>query len=199
MADNASVPGVFNEQSVRTPGGLFFDKTHTWAFMEKEGFVRIWIDDFLQHVTGSITRIDMKNPGDRVKKGDVLFSLIQHGKQLNIKSPISGNIIEKNRLLLTNATLINSNPYSDGWIYTIEPVNWLREIQFLSMAEKYREWLKGEFTRLKDFLASLQKTNELKYAHLVLQDGGELKDGILTEFGPEVWEDFQSNFIEKTK
>lgn len=198
MSEIDSIPGIFNEQTVRTPGGLFFDKSHTWAFMEKDGYVKIGVDDFLQHVTGSVTRVDMKNPGERIKKGDVLFSIIQNGKQLNIKSPISGNIIEKNRALLTHSTLINSNPYTDGWVYSIEPINWLREIQFMSMAEKYREWLKGEFIRLKDFFASLQ-TNQLKYAHIVLQDGGELKDGILTEFGPEVWEDFQSNFIEKSK
>jgi glycine cleavage system H lipoate-binding protein len=153
----------------------------------------------MQHVTGSITRIDMKNPGEKVNKGDVLFSLIQHGKQLNIKSPVTGKIIEKNRSLLTHATLINTSPYAEGWIYTIEPVNWLKEIQFMTMAGKYREWLKGEFTRLKDFFAMLQNSGEVKYAHVALQDGGELKDGLLMEFGPEVWEDFQSDFIERTK
>ena len=34
---------VFNETSVLIPKGIYFDKTHTWAFMEKSGVVKIEI------------------------------------------------------------------------------------------------------------------------------------------------------------
>jgi hypothetical protein len=33
----------------------------------------------------------------------------------------------------------------------------------------------------------------------VLQDGGELTDNLLEKLGPEVWEDFQVNFIDKSR
>ena len=62
------------------------------------------------------------------------------------------------------------------------------------MWEKYKEWLKSEFTRLKDFLALSVKPNA-GYAH-VLQDGGAPKDGVLEDLGPEVWEDFQTGFLD---
>jgi hypothetical protein len=39
----------------------------------------------------------------------------------------------------------------------------------------------------------------MDYAQVVLQDGGELKNNLLEEFGPEVWEDFQSKFIDVNK
>jgi len=32
---------------------------------------------------------------------------------------------------------------------------------------------------------------------VVLQDGGELKEGLLEEFGPEVWEEFHIRFIRR--
>jgi len=32
-----------------------------------------------------------------------------------------------------------------------------------------------------------------------MQDGGELKEGLLELFGPEVWEEFQTGFINKSK
>ena len=38
-----------------------------------------------------------------------------------------------------------------------------------------------------------------EYAHVVLQDGGVIKEGVLSDFGPEVWEDFQSNFLDTYK
>lgn len=194
-SDNAIVVGVqkfFNDQSLIIPKGLYFDKTHTWAFMEKDGSVKIGMDDFMQHVIGSITKIEMKNEGDKIIKNDPLFSVIQNGKKLNIYSPITGIIIEQNKKLNINSSLLNTDPYINGWIYTIQPRNWTLELQFLSVAEKYQNWIKNEFVRVKDFFTTIDNS---KYS-LILQDGGELKDNLLSNFDPKVWDDFQTEFID---
>jgi len=190
---------IFNENSIRVPRGLYFDKTHTWAFMEKNGNVRVGIDDFLQHVTGPLTQIKLKNTGMKFKKGDSILSIIQNGKQLQINAPISGTILSQNKALSSKSSILNSAPYSDGWIYLIEPSKWLKEIQFLIMEKKYKEWLKNEFSRIKDFLAVSLKSKSVGYTHSVFQEGGELKDNILADFGPEVWEDFQTDFLDTSK
>jgi glycine cleavage system H lipoate-binding protein len=190
---------VFDENSIIIPKGIYFDKTHTWAFMKKDGTVKIGVDDFLQHIIGPVTRIEMKKTGEKIRKGDLLLSIVQKGKQLNIYSPISGTIKTQNETLTHNSSLINSAPYEDGWVYTVEPTNWLLEIEFLSMSEKYKTWLKDEFSRLKDFFATMLKINTTEYALITLQDGGALKDCILADFGPEVWDDFQTKFIDNTK
>jgi glycine cleavage system H lipoate-binding protein/ABC-type phosphate transport system substrate-binding protein len=190
---------VINEDSLKVPAGLYFDKTHTWAFMEQNGMVKVGIDDFLQHITGPITRIKLKDPGSTVKKGDQILSIIQNGKQLNLYAPVSGIIKEQNKVLETNSSLINSSPYTEGWIYKIEPTNWLRENPLLFMAEKQKTFIKNEFSRLKDFLAAALNADAGKYAQVVLQDGGELKDGALSNLGPEVWEDFQTKFIDPSR
>ena len=134
-------PDFFSENTIVVPKGLYFDKTHTWAFMDKDGMVKIGIDDFFPHVTGLLTGIKMKNSGETIKKNEVFVSIIRNGKQLNIKAPVSGIIKTQNKALLTNTSLINSFPYSDGWVYMIEPTNWVREIQFLFIAEKFSIWL----------------------------------------------------------
>jgi glycine cleavage system H lipoate-binding protein/ABC-type phosphate transport system substrate-binding protein len=190
---------VLNENSLIIPAGLYFDKTHTWAFMEQNGVVKVGIDDFLQHITGTITRVKMKNPGEKVKKGDLILSLVQNGKQLNLYAPISGVIKEQNQKLETNSSIINSSPYNDGWIYKIEPTNWVRENQLLFMAEKQKQFIKNEFSRLKDFLSVVFTADTEKYAMVILQDGGELRDGILSNLGPEVWEEFQTKFIDTSR
>jgi len=189
----------FDEKSVIVPEGIYFDKTHTWAFMEKNGSVTIGLDDFLQHVTGPITRIEMKNTGERIKKGDLLFSIIQAGKQLSLYAPVSGVITKQNSTLISDTSLLNSSPYDRGWVYMIEPTNWFKEIQLLDIAGRYKDWLNTEFSRMKDFLAATFKPESLEYSHVVLQDGGMLKEGVLSEFGPEVWEDFQTNFLDNSK
>jgi glycine cleavage system H lipoate-binding protein len=189
----------FSEKNIVIPAGILFDKSHTWAFMERDGSVRVGIDDFLQHLTGSITRLRMKSPGEKVRKGDHILSLVQKGKQLDICSPVSGIIRSSNEQLVNNPAAINNSPFNDGWIYTIEPDNWMKESRIMIMAGKYAEWIKGEFTRMKDFLASLPDVNQVRLAHVVLQDGGELKEGLLEEFGPEVWEEFQMKFMDNAR
>jgi glycine cleavage system H lipoate-binding protein/ABC-type phosphate transport system substrate-binding protein len=195
--DNVSTPKVLIESSVISPNGIFFDKSHTWAFMEKDGYVRIGIADFLQHVLGLITKVKMKKPGELVKKGEPFLALIQHGKQLNIHSPVSGRIKEINVQLNTNSSIINSSPYSEGWVYVIESTNWLKEIKTFFMAETYKAWLKNEFSRLKNFFSSVVKLEVTNHLQLVIQDGGEMNDNPMEKFGPEVWEEFQTEFINR--
>jgi glycine cleavage system H lipoate-binding protein len=188
-----------DEDSVLAPKGLYFDKTHTWAFMEKDGQVKIGVDDFLQHITGTLTRVKMRGDGETIRKGEKILTIVRNGKQLNIYSPVSGVIKEHNERLMADSSLINSSPYADGWVYLIEPKNWLREIQFLFPVENYKEWLEDEFTRLKDFFSVSMRSNTAVYEHIVLQDGGEITDNVLADLGPEVWEDFQNAFIDTSK
>jgi len=186
----------FDDKSLLLPQGLYYDKTHTWAFMEKDGNVTIGIDDFVQHITGPITRIELKKHGEKFKKGDILFSIIQAGKQLNMYAPVSGTVKESNDILHAKSSLLNTSPYADGWVYKIEPSNWVKEVQLLDMADKYKKWIHAEFVRMKDFIAVILKPGDVEFHSIVLQDGGELKEGVLSEFGPEVWEDFQTNFLD---
>jgi glycine cleavage system H lipoate-binding protein/ABC-type phosphate transport system substrate-binding protein len=187
------------ENTIDVPKGLYFDKTHTWAFMEQDGNVRIGIDDFLQHITGKLTKIKMKQAGEVVRKGEAIMTIIQDGKQLNLYAPISGTILEQNHSLIKDAGMINSSPYFKGWVYQIEPKNWPREVQFMFMGDKYAEWLRDEFMRLKDFITDSVKSNSHAYAHVIIQDGGELTDNVLADLDPKIWEDFQTRFIDVSR
>ncbi|MCD4711223.1 MAG: substrate-binding domain-containing protein [Bacteroidales bacterium] len=187
------------EGSAAFPGGLFFDRSHTWAYMEKSGRVRIGIDDFLQNVTGPVTRVVMKHPGEQIKRGDSFLTLIQNGKRLEIKSPVSGVVEEQNRELVNDVSLLNSDPYAAGWVLMVKPLNWISELKSYFMGEPYANWLKTEVARLKEFLTSTLKLQDTKEHALVLQDGGEISGGVLESFGPEVWEEFQDGFINRSK
>ena len=167
--------------------------------MKKNGVVKVGIDDFLQHVTGKITKVEMKEPGVKIRKGDQLCSIVRKGKVLHVYSPVTGTILEVNEKLKDSPSLVNSNPYSDGWIYAIEPVNWELEQQYLQMADKVKANLNNEFQRLKDFIDSVLKVVSPDYAYSVLQDGGTFVDHPLAEFGPDVWDDFQTKFIDSAK
>lgn len=187
------VKTMFNEDNIVTPRGVLYDKTHTWAFMEKDGMVKIGMDSFLQHLAGQAVRIISRPAGEKVAKGDHIITLVSNGKKMELRSPISGTISACNPEI-TNGKL--SENLTENWVCSIEPANWKRDSQFMIMYEQYRQWLKDEFARLRDFLASAMSAHAQQYAQVTLQDGGEFMEGLLTELGPEVWEDFQFGFLD---
>lgn len=187
---------ILTEKALSFPGGLYFDKSHTWVFMEKNGTVKFGIDDFIPNVTGDFTRVILKNPGEQVKRKEHVVTLIQKGKQIQIHAPVSGTVKEINETLVVDPFVINNSPYEDGWIYVIEPSNWLREISFFKMGETYKEWISSEILRLKDFLACSFNIKSLAKGEFAFQEGGELIPHPLKDLGPEIWEDFQNYFID---
>ena len=189
---------VLDENSILLPKGMYFDKTHTWAFMEQDGYVKVGVDDFLLHMTGKVNRVKMKKTGERVKRGDEILSIMNNGKQLRLYSPVSGVIKELNPGLETDVELLNSAPYSNGWVYRVEPDNWRRENQLLFMGEKHRQFIQNEIIKIRDLLASLVHSEKIQLP-LILQDGGTLRQGVLSDLGPEVWEEFQTIIIDPSR
>lgn len=195
LLSNAKYVRILDEKTLNFPGGLYFDKSHTWVFMGKDGRVRFGIDDFISKVTGNYTRVILKSPGEKVKRMEPVVTLIRNGKQITLNSPVSGTIKEINETLAADPYMINDQPYGDGWIYKIEPSNWFREIKFFKMGENYREWIKSELNRLKDFLACSLNIANMQEGKLAFQEGGELILHPLKDMEPKVWEDFQIYFI----
>ncbi|MCE1199344.1 MAG: hypothetical protein LWW85_10285 [Marinilabiliales bacterium] len=198
-ANNLTIAPLLLESVVDAPKGIYFDKTHTWAFMEQDGNVRIGVDSFLQHLTGKISKVGLKEVGEKVRKGEKILTIMQDGKQLILNAPVTGVILARNQQLLSDGSPVNNAPFTEGWVYQIEPQNWLREVQFMFMGERYTEWLRDELARFKDFIAATVLKDQLAYSHVVLQDGGELSDHLLAEMGPEIWEEFQTRFINTSR
>jgi hypothetical protein len=71
-------------------------------------------------------------------------------------------------------------------------------MQLMFRSDKYRQWLTDEFDRLKIFLSTVTRENST-CAQVIMQDGGELTENVLADLEPEVWEDFQTRFIDVSR
>ncbi len=189
-----TTPGSFNLNSIQSPKGIMYDTTHTWAFMENDGMVKVGVDDFLHHIFGKIDQVKIHSTGKAFKKGESLTTFIHKGKQISIQSPVSGKIIAVNEAFSTKNPDVTSN-----WLYKIEPTNWKRESSFLLMVDSYTEWMKSEFNRFREFLNTTMHQHSPQHAYIALQDGGELQEGLMTGLEPAVWEDFQQQFLKASR
>ncbi|MFB6340243.1 hypothetical protein ACE1ET_00900 [Saccharicrinis sp. FJH62] len=192
-------PRALELKSLTIPQGVYFDKTHTWAFLEKNGSVRIGLDDFLAQVSGPVSRVIMKSEGEKITKGEHMLTLIQDGKQIKVSSPVSGTVQAFNSDLIYDVSKLNDVPYDEGWVYEITPDDWNIERIYLNSAFKYKEWITQEFSRFKDFItnAVVRRDPQMKESGLVFQDGGELLENTLSKMGPDVWEEFQCQFLDR--
>lgn len=182
-------------RSLTIPQGLFFSKFHTWAHLERSGVASVGMDDFLLHLTGPVQFNPLKHTGDQINKGEILATIIRDGKQLEIFSPISGEIVEENPVLQEDSDQLNLDPCMKGWMYKIRPVSWIDETQSYYLAEKAIAWSEQELDRFKSWLLTSSVKYESFHSGIVLQDGGELVDRPLAGLPAEVWHDFQERFL----
>lgn len=182
---------------LRIPQGIYYSNNHTWMHMEKLGLAKIGLDDLLLHITGQIKFSMIKYPGDMIAKGDLIAQINNDGKLLNIFSPISGEIIQTNAILIDEPGMLNNDPYEMGWMYRMKPFNWLAETSSCYLAEDATNWSVKELGRFKDFLSISVAKHLPEPSDIVLQDGGELIDHILSGLPEEVWQDFQDHFLNK--
>jgi len=186
--------GTLSANRLNIPQGLFYSPYHTWAHLERSGAAKVGLDDLLCHLTGEMKFNPLKQQGELINKGDLMGEIVQNGKLLKVFSPISGEILDINSILTTNPGSLE-DPCGKGWIYKIKPNNWIAETSSYHLAEGATNWSKTELDRFKDFLAVSMQKHSPQYASIVLQDGGELRDNVLSELPDEIWTDFQKDFL----
>lgn len=194
-AEAGKTLGFLTANSLKIPQGVFFSKFHTWAHLLTNGEARVGLDDLLIHFTGDVNFEHVKNPGESIRKGEVLTVINHNGKNLRIMSPITGEIKRENSNLGENPDLLKDDPYRQGWIYTIKPTNWKAETNSYYLAEEATYWSKQELLRFKDFLSISVQKYMPQPSGVILQDGGELIDAPMAELPQEVWQDFQDKFL----
>ncbi len=170
------------------PQGVFLQPTFTWSKMLDNGNILIGIQPLLVGLTGEPDAIKTREVGEKIKKGDPIITLYDNGKELQIKSPISGTIININPDFY-DATGID---LSRTWLYALKPVNVSQEIPHWFVAEKSRDWLKEKFQQITSFLMSRDVQHQLG---ITMADGGELPVGILANFDARTWEEFNNNIL----
>lgn len=84
----------------------------------------VGITDYAQSELGDIIYMDITvSVGDEVKQGDVLGSIEAVKTVSELKSPVSGKIIEINTKINDNPSVVNEDPYNEGWMVKIQPSN----------------------------------------------------------------------------
>jgi glycine cleavage system H protein len=130
-------------------GLYYWPKGLTWAKVEPDGRVRVGLTDLGQRLATKIRFVRILPKGRAVDQGKMVATL-ETGKWVGpVEAPISGTIDEINAALRGKPTLINDDPYGEGWVVLLKPTK-PEEIKNLVHGEAIFEWYKKEIeTRVK--------------------------------------------------
>lgn len=119
-----------------TPSDLKYTEEHEWLRVDGDT-VEIGITDYAQGELGDIVFVELPSVGDQIERGES-FGTIEAVKAVSdLYAPITGKVTEINESLEDDPTVINRDPYGDGWMIKVE-ISDSSEIEKLLTADAYK-------------------------------------------------------------
>ena len=118
------------------PAGLKYTKEHEWVKVDGNT-ATVGITDYAQGELGDIVFVELPNVGEEFTQMKP-FGTIEAVKAVSdMYAPISGKVLEINSALDDDPTVINRDPYGEGWIIKLE-ITSKDELEQLLDADDYK-------------------------------------------------------------
>jgi len=105
---------------MNVPDNLKYTPDHEWALVE-DAVVKVGLTDFAQDALGDVVFVQLPRVGDNVDQRGELGEVESTKSVSQVYAPVTGKVVEVNASLADSPELINSDPYGEGWLCTIEP------------------------------------------------------------------------------
>lgn len=116
---------------------LKFSEAHVWVRVEGSHAV-LGLSDYLQDQMGEITSLELPDLGDVIRATRRMGSVESDDASSPIEAPITGEVVEVNAAALENPDLVNTDPYSGGWLLRVR-MDDPSELEELIGEEEYAE------------------------------------------------------------
>ncbi|NJK53833.1 MAG: glycine cleavage system protein GcvH [Leptolyngbyaceae cyanobacterium SU_3_3] len=124
------------------PEDLKYTDSHEYARVEGDT-VTIGISAFAIDQLGDIVFLELPAVGDAVEKG-ASFGTVESVKAVeDLKSPVTGTVMEANAEMVDAPEKLVDDPYIKGWLLKVQ-VDDLNDLEDTLSAEVYRSRVEGE-------------------------------------------------------
>lgn len=100
-----------------TPQGLRYTEEHEYLKKtDEDGVFLVGITDYAQGELGDVVFVELPSPGDTFDRLET-FGTIEAVKAVSdLYVPVKGEVVEVNEALDDDPSLVNSDPYGEGWM-----------------------------------------------------------------------------------
>ena len=124
------------------PGELRYSSDHEWVQPAGDGIVRIGITDYAQDALGDVVFVELPSIGAQLGAGSMCGEIESTKSVSEVYSPVGGAVVSVNQAIVDDPSLINSDPYGDGWILELSIAE-ASNLDGLMSADEYRALTEG--------------------------------------------------------
>ena len=127
-----------------SPDDRKYTQEHEWAKLEDAaaGRVQVGITDYAQDQLGDVVYVDLPRPGSSVKHLEKMGEIESVKAVSDLFSPVTGEVVETNEVLMDRPELVNEDPFDAGWLMRVT-VSDVSELDQLMSPEEYESYISG--------------------------------------------------------
>ena len=106
---------------MNVPTDLLYAKTHEWVSRESDdpSLVTVGVSDHAQAELTDIVYVELPSIDAEVEAGGPAAVVESVKAASDIYAPLSGSVVEVNEALVDDPSLINTDPFGEGWLFTM--------------------------------------------------------------------------------
>lgn len=108
--------------STQVPADLKYAKSHEWLRVAGD-VATVGITDHAQHELTDIVFVELPAVGRKVKAGEACAVVESVKTASDIYAPVSGEVIEVNKPVTEDPSLVNNAPFAGGWFFKLKLAN----------------------------------------------------------------------------
>lgn len=101
------------------PEHLEYSDEYVWVD-RSDDLAIIGITEYAADQLGELVFVDLPEPGTRVEAGDEIVELESSKAVQPLISPVAGTVKYVNRDVADDPSVVNGDPYGEGWILKVE-------------------------------------------------------------------------------
>ena len=100
------------------PSHLRYSAEHEWV--DESSPVKVGLSAVAVDALGDVVYLDLPEAGSTVTAGEVCGEVESTKSVSELFAPVSGTVVDVNEAVVDEPGLVNSDPYGDGWLFTVE-------------------------------------------------------------------------------
>lgn len=121
------------------PSNCKYTEDHEWIRVESGNVAYVGITDFAQGELGELVYIEVETVGQTVDANGIFGTVEAVKTTSDLFMPVTAKVLEFNDKVSDSGdpSLVNSDPYGDGWIVKVEVAN-MTDLDALMSADAYK-------------------------------------------------------------
>ena len=174
-------------EGFHVPQTVSYHSGHSWLMRERKNVVRVGADEFAAALLGKIEKIELPKPGQWIRQGQKVLTFLRDGVKTEMVSPTEGEVMEINREVVENPSMLRKDPYGKGWLLAVHVPDEENTTRNLIPKSLVGEWIREAAERLYARQPAL--------AGAVAADGGRPAEDLLAGLPDANWAEVTAEFF----